>query len=142
MPLDTFTTAYIDAALWSTSAELGRCATCNNDAAQTQDDRCATCGGDVRGTDRSMDDLGFSVEDIDADTLAKMVADCARFQAENDLSEGTDKRAGHDFWLTRNGHGAGFWDGDWPETGDTLTEACKAYGEVYLYVGDDGRIYG
>lgn len=23
------------------------------------------------------------------------------------------ERIGHDFWLTRNGHGAGFWDGDW-----------------------------
>lgn len=149
MPLDTFTTAYVEAALWSTSAELGICSDpgCGADnlnavLVDNQTDRCITCGGDVRGTDRSMDDLGFSVEDIDADTLAKMVADCTKFQAENDLSEGTDKRAGHDFWLTRNGHGAGFWDGDWPDTGDTLTEACKAYGEVYLYVGDDGRIYG
>jgi len=36
-----------------------------------------------------------------------------------------EAQAGHDFWLTRNGHGAGFWDGDWPETGDALTEASK-----------------
>lgn len=91
----------------------------------------------------SMDDDGYSFEcrDIAPDCMAKMVADCQKFQAENDLSEGTDKQAGHDFWLTRNGHGAGFWDGDWPETGDKLTEASKAYGEVYLYVGEDGRIY-
>ena len=142
MKLDTFTTAYVEAALWSTSAELGKCATCHNDAVQTQDDRCATCGGEVWATDRSMRNMGFCLSDIDPDTLAAMVADCTRFQAENDLSERDDKHGGHDFWLTRCGHGAGFWDGDWPETGDTLTEACKAYGEVYLYVGDDGRIYG
>ncbi len=38
--------------------------------------------------------------------------------------------AGHDFWLTRNGHGAGFWDGDWPEAcSDMLTKASVGYGE-------------
>ncbi len=138
--LDTFTTAYIEAALWSTSAELGRCAACKNDAVQAQGDHCATCGGDVRGTDRSLQDMDFGFGDIAPETLAVMVADCAKFQAENDLSECGDGQAGHDFWLTRNGHGAGFWDGDWPETGDALTEAAKAYGEVCLYVGDDMQV--
>ena len=49
--------------------------------------------------------------------------------------------AGHDFWFTGCGHGCGFWDGDWPEAGNRLTEACKKYPEVGLYVGDDGLIY-
>jgi hypothetical protein len=50
--------------------------------------------------------------------------------------------AGHDFWLTRNGHGAGFWDGDWPEPLATvLTDAAHAFGELSPYVGDDGLIY-
>ena len=43
---------------------------------------------------------------------------------------------------SREGHGCGFWDGDWPITGDILTKASEAYGEMYLYVGDDGKIYG
>ena len=52
------------------------------------------------------------------------------------------ERAGHDFWLTRNHHGAGFWDGDWPEDVDEkLTEASHSWGEMDLYVGDDGRVY-
>lgn len=43
-------------------------------------------------------------------------------------------RAGHDFWLTRNGHGAGFWDGDWEEkAGASLTEISKSFGECNLY---------
>ena len=38
--------------------------------------------------------------------------------------------------------GAGFWDGDWKEPhGDRLTELSKTFGEVDLYVGDDGKIY-
>jgi hypothetical protein len=59
------------------------------------------------------------------------------------------KRAGHDFWLTRNGHGAGFWDGDWRDSPrvfqselleTTLTIASKRFGGVDLYVTDDGEI--
>lgn len=50
--------------------------------------------------------------------------------------------AGHDFWLTRSGHGAGFWDGDWPEpAASTLDKASKEFGNVDLYVGDDGQIH-
>lgn len=50
--------------------------------------------------------------------------------------------AGHDFWLTRNGVGAGFWDGDWPtELGEKLTTLSKSFGECSLYNGDDGLIY-
>lgn len=49
--------------------------------------------------------------------------------------------AGHDFWLTRCGHGAGFWDGDWPVHGDELTTLSTAAGNVDLYVGDDGLVY-
>ena len=30
-----------------------------------------------------------------------------------DFSFAECERIGHDFWLTRNGHGAGFWDGGW-----------------------------
>lgn len=49
--------------------------------------------------------------------------------------------AGHDFWLTRNHHGAGFWDRDLGMPGDELTRAAHQYGEVSLYCGDDGLLY-
>lgn len=55
---------------------------------------------------------------------------------------GHDARAaGHDFWLTRNRHGAGFWDGDWGDQGDALTELSHSYPEIDLYIGDDGAIH-
>lgn len=51
--------------------------------------------------------------------------------------------AGHDFWLTRNHHGCGFWDGDWTNpVGSILTEAAHAFGECEIYRGKDGLIYG
>lgn len=50
----------------------------------------------------------------------------------------------HDFWLTRNGHGAGFWDRtelDADELGDRLTVLAKEFGAVDLYQGDDRLLY-
>lgn len=46
------------------------------------------------------------------------------------LSDDEIPQAGHDFWLTRNGHGAGFWDGDWPKYGDMFDRIAKGFGEV------------
>lgn len=45
---------------------------------------------------------------------------------------------GHDFALTRNGHGAGFWDRGYPDAiGQALTEAAQAYGEATLFLSAD-----
>lgn len=56
--------------------------------------------------------------------------------------------AGHDFWLTRVGHGAGFWDGDWKSDDvpgghreGPLSAASKEFGDCDPYAGDDGLIY-
>ncbi|WP_435634332.1 hypothetical protein ACSC9U_18330 [Pseudomonas solani] len=49
--------------------------------------------------------------------------------------------AGHDFWLTRNGHGAGYWDRGLGDLGDKLTAAAKTFGGVDLYLGDDELVY-
>ncbi len=48
----------------------------------------------------------------------------------------SDVQIGHDFWLTRNGHGAGFWDSGLPN-GDALSDIARKCGEVDLFrVGD------
>jgi hypothetical protein len=51
--------------------------------------------------------------------------------------------AAHDFILTRNHHGAGFWDaGRWHSPwGERLTNLCREFGEIELYLGDDGMVY-
>lgn len=49
--------------------------------------------------------------------------------------------AGHDFWLTRNGHGAGYWDRGLGELGDKLTAAAKTFGGIDLYLGEDERVH-
>ena len=43
----------------------------------------------------------------------------------------------HDWILTRNGHGAGFWDGDWIEPiGDHLTNLAHQSGELTVLLCD------
>lgn len=88
--------------------------------------------------------IGYDQPNIHRDALTVMRADCARFFRENKADIANNlSQAGHDFWLTRNGHGAGFWDGDWPEPAATrLTKAAHSCGEYTLYVGDDGMIHG
>lgn len=49
-------------------------------------------------------------------------------------------QAGHDFWLTQNGHGAGFWDGDYPTYGDTFTKLAKCYPVINLFVTEENEV--
>lgn len=56
------------------------------------------------------------------------------------LGDMPDFQIGHDFTLTRNGHGVGFWDRGLGTRGMALTDLCKPFGEVSAYVGDDGKI--
>lgn len=46
-----------------------------------------------------------------------------------------------DFVLTRNGHGAGFWDRGLGADGYKLTRMAKPYSTVGLYRGEDGKLY-
>lgn len=108
----------------------------------------------------STDDAGKPWDQSDAEfspeALVRFRADCDKFWPEylRTLTEQgyeddsqlralpDDSRVGHDFWLTRNGHGAGFWDGYYPKAlGEALTKLAKSYGECNLYIGDDGLIY-
>lgn len=102
------------------------------------------------GHDKNYD---LKPNDVTPDALKGMFEDCARFQQVNaDLlaqayaRPGYDgaSQAGHDFWLNRNGHGAGFWDRDALDEGglgERLSAASKLAGESDLYQGDDGGIY-
>lgn len=154
MQLDTFTRAYIEAALWSSNDFEGE------------------NGGEPL-------DKNYDLSDIHPEVLRAMEIDCANFQRDNAkdlaLSQIDESKAGHCFWLNRNGHGSGFWD----EYGATscalyndeqklamisgtfaarnrlkescncpyhacarLSDASKPYGSFDLYVGDDGMIHG
>lgn len=113
--LNQFVAQYERAALWSSTDDQGR----------------------------PLDDGSLEYE-IAEEALAVFRKDCERFlqQADALTCDESDSDLAHDFWLTRNGHGAGFWDGDYPkELGEKLTDISKTFGECDLYVGDDKRVY-
>ena len=85
-----------------------------------------------------MDDF-YGIDDIPADIVEEMETDCLDFiEAAGDLIAENPERAGMDFHFTRNGHGAGFWDGDWGDAGDELSEMSKVYGSSELYSDAEG----
>ena len=60
-------------------------------------------------------DTHYNIYNLSAESRSRIVRDCHYFMlvastSDIDLS-GLEAQAGHDFWLTRNGHGTGFWDG-------------------------------
>lgn len=87
-------------------------------------------------------DSAWNKDNFSERTKALVDRDCGLFWLEcEERIEAEPEKAGHDFWLTRNGHGAGFWDGDWPVHGESLTAAAKRFGEVGIYLGDDGVLW-
>ena len=90
------------------------------------------------------DDSGWGTTDITVSSLKRIIKDCKDFEkacekAGLDLEKWGETQAGHDFWLTRNGHGAGFWDRG-KKDGDALTKIAEKFGEVSAYVIDNGQI--
>jgi hypothetical protein len=105
--LDEFERAYFEAALWT--AELDE----------------------------------HSIDEIDERHIENSKKELAAFRASDAYKAAietglwTEAQAGHDFWLTRNHHGAGFWDryreGAGGDLGKALTDLSEKYSEIYLY---------
>lgn len=55
-----------------------------------------------------------------------------------DITDPTD--IGHNLWLSRNGHGAGFFDKDF-KFAKELQELAQQCGARYLYEGDDNHYH-
>ena len=88
-------------------------------------------------------DYNYDLDDFAEEAVSQAECDIVSFLglAEGLMDGCDDTRVAHDFWLTRNHHGAGFWDGDY-ENGDTLTEICQSnFNTLHPYVGDDDKIY-
>lgn len=112
--LDKVYNAYVECALWSS----------------------------LDDNERPMDKLKYPLA---KSAKIRMRRDCIDFVESNRSllidSDLTADQIGHDFWLTRNHHGAGFWDRGLGEIGDLLKEATqKQFCEQNLYVNNK-RIY-
>lgn len=112
-------------------------------------------GTDPDNEDQPLDQT-YSPSDFSPEALALAAMHCELFEERNEADlasfresypqspDGDSWRsfAGHNFWLNRNGHGAGFWDLDLVEgVGDRLSEASRSFGETDVYPGDDGLLH-
>ena len=113
--LDDFTESYILCMLWAEDDE-------NGDALN----------------------LSWKMSDFSDESLETIIEECKAFQQENkqlldqaynlyNVAEySPESMAGHDYWLTRNGHGVGFWDRNLGDVGEQLTKACQ-YQPRHIY---------
>lgn len=121
---------YITAGIWSEGCQ-----------GTAEHDNCR--GSDC---DTSLMDIGYGSEHLSAAAARDAEADVEGFikgclaERPNCFDTIDDDAIGHDIWLTRNGHGAGFWDRGLGELGDWLTGMCKPMGSAYMYINASGEV--
>ena len=72
--------------------------------------------------------------ELDETFIRESIIDCLAFYSRIEcyISNDNIEQSGHDFWLTRNGHGTGFWDrskiyGNF--YAEEFTKSAKLYGD-------------
>jgi hypothetical protein len=87
--------------------------------------------------------------DLDPDFLRESLIDCLAFYSriacylsDDENSQSSISQAGHDFWLSRNGHGAGFFDKSYPMAlgFQTLAEAYGVADAVFDDYEDNSHL--
>lgn len=126
------TDSYLETALWSS----------HNYDSETDDSISEHFDGDYDISDFSA--LGHATAYTDCNNFINLLksTECVGYDNLYNAARSlqSDEHISHDFWLTRNHHGSGFWDGDYGDYGDLLTEVCQnGFGECNLFA-EDGEV--
>lgn len=102
-------------------------------------------------TDQTNDepfDYRYTIQNISAHSMHDMLQTCEKFidaaymQLGELIYEIPASQMGHDFWLSQNHHGAGFWDSTMPKNiGDKLHKISQNFPEAMIFLGDDGNLH-
>lgn len=114
--------AYIECALWA------------------ETDNADASGGEPLGANYTLADIAPSAYEDMRQDVERFIEAAAPTIDSMPPGTWTDAGLGHDLWLTRNGHGTGFWDRP-KACGLRLTEIADVLGPCDLYVGYDGKLY-
>lgn len=133
--------SYLECALWTVEEQLG----------EQDNEDFEEMYGDSReesGVSEYVEEAWINVNNIDPDSKLKAYEDIKRFLDDEAVKsaifaeEIDEEQLGHDIWLTRNGHGAGFFDRMYDsENEQILTNKAKSLGSSDVYLGDDKVIY-
>lgn len=125
---EAFTSAYIEALLWSSSV----CTDYDNVEYTSADDYEYSNSLELTSRIDCVDFIQSNIDLLEQQIVALQSTEYTEEQAIELL--------GHDFALTRNGHGAGYWDRGTGAVGDELTEQAMVYGSIDLYLDDDNKV--
>lgn len=129
--------AYVECAVWA-GTDWSRCDRYDDDDHGTCTEECVENGNPAPLADN------YGADDVAPAALESIREDCQAFYDHNaaDLADWSPGQAGHDFYLTRNGHGAGFWDRGAGAAGDRLADAARVYGtsELNPFYAEDGQL--
>jgi len=137
--------SYIGTALWSSSCWLPCMADELVDGCMNVDEEHPLHG--ISEGDRL--DAHFDTSDCTDEMLSKAIKDCEAFKGKCEgaglwdrmLELHDEGQIGHDLWLTRNGHGAGFWESEWEEIGDQVTSLVRNhFSELDIWIDEDGKL--
>lgn len=152
IPIKQIMSGYIEAALWTEEERLTEEAESmysgyddEEDEEETELDRLIKITSEFNRKSFS----SFEKDHIDTNSIINAYDDIKLFLSKIPkeilqvaFEEQSPESFGHDIWLTRNHHGAGFWDGDYSEeVEEVLMKAIKVLKEVNLVLGDDMMLY-
>lgn len=101
---------------------------------------CALWTGEF--DDNDLDDIDSLSVDNARDDVDRFLEQLKKYGLLEELILKMDLSSiGHEFLLTRNDHGTGFWDRGLGELGDKVSKICKSFGSKDIYKGDDEKIY-
>lgn len=152
IPIKEIMSGYIEAALWTEEERLTEEAESmysgyddEEDGEETELDKLVKIAAQFNRKSFS----SFEKDHIDTNSIINAYDDIKLFLSKIPkeilqiaFEEQSPESFGHDIWLTRNHHGAGFWDGDYSyEVEEVLMEAIKVLRGVNLVLGDDMKLY-
>lgn len=89
----------------------------------------------------NIDDVEAEISEFVIGNLADVIADIHVRLNIGDTLESCLASIGHDFLLSRDRHGTGFWDRGLRDVGQRLHDAAKVYGDSQFMPNDDGLTY-
>jgi hypothetical protein len=139
---------YLECALWTEEERLKEDQHVDNKAIDDEDDDDNEIEKLIK-LQRKLNNkpfISFITDDLDVDSKIQAYIDIKTFISNaggSAISEALDDngtaRLGHDIWLTRNGHGAGFFDHSYNFEKE-LTDAAHKLKQVDLYINADGKL--
>ncbi|MEF9943154.1 MAG: hypothetical protein RR758_03110 [Burkholderiaceae bacterium] len=133
-----FSAAEIDAATTSALGTLAWCTPHYGDDGEMQDESLDSL--DAEWSDAAREAMRVMLDGFMSDDRVSRLFDLLALYGVPFSPE----QIGHNFVLTANGHGTGFWDRDYrtrPKAAlDALTEIVRPYGEIGAYQSDAGAL--